>query len=134
MLNIITDIMDLKDISKVRESEDDSGHVTESDCDEVEVVTEDVREPVHQEIVWKNIFKFIVLHGLALVSLTLLPSLCWQSWIWLLVTYLISGISFQVSQFLQDISRSWNNCWSSQVVVSQDIQGKVSSASVSGGG
>lgn len=84
--------MDLKDISKVRESEDDSGHVTESDCDEVEVVTEDVREPVHQEIVWKNIFKFIVLHGLALVSLTLLPSLCWQSWTWLLVTYLISGL------------------------------------------
>ena len=42
--------------------------------------------------VWPNIFKFIVLHGLALYALTLLPSLCLASWAWLMGSYIFAGL------------------------------------------
>merc|ERR1719445_563204 len=42
-------------------------------------------------IVWPNIIKFIILHCLALYGLTFLPSLSWQSWLFLLATYQFSG-------------------------------------------
>ena len=86
------DTEDAKLISKLKEDEAgiDSGHATESE----EEQTDDkiiVEEPYTREIVWPNIIKFIILHSLALYGITILPSLSWQSWLFLLVTYQVSG-------------------------------------------
>eukprot|EP00090_Calanus_glacialis_P036639 TRINITY_DN6261_c0_g1_i1.p1 TRINITY_DN6261_c0_g1~~TRINITY_DN6261_c0_g1_i1.p1 ORF type:complete len:343 (-),score=76.93 TRINITY_DN6261_c0_g1_i1:75-1103(-) len=73
--------------------ESDSGHASESD--EGKDLQNDSKplaeEPYTRQIVWPNIVKFIVLHSLALYGLTFLPSLTWQSWIFLLATYQFSG-------------------------------------------
>ena len=42
--------------------------------------------------VWPNIFKFIVLHGLALYALTLLPGVCLATWAWLIGSYIFAGL------------------------------------------
>ena len=87
--------MDVKYADDIKEHDShDSGHATESEDNEEaleNVETSATEEPVKQEIVWKNIIKFVILHSLAFYSLTLLPSLCLNTWIWLLATYLISG-------------------------------------------
>jgi len=90
--------MDLKhhdDDLKDHDDSHDSGHVTESEDNEetFEKLGKQDEEPlVKQEIVWKNIVKFIILHTLAGYSLTLFPSLGLYSWLWLLTTYLVSGL------------------------------------------
>jgi len=73
--------------------ETDSGHATESDTpeDEEEMPTES-EEPYTREIVWPNVYKFIILHSLFLYGLTFLPSLSMKSWIWLIGTYWFSGV------------------------------------------
>jgi len=43
-------------------------------------------------IVWGNVVKFILLHGLALYGLTLLPGLSIASWLFLFLTYQFSGL------------------------------------------
>lgn len=53
--------------------ETDSGNATESDVEEE--VTIDNEEPYTREIVWPNVYKFIILHSLFLYGLTFLPSL-----------------------------------------------------------
>ena len=73
--------------------EDDSGLATESDEDkdllyEAKTLAKD---PYTMQIVWPNIVKFIILHSLALYGLTFLPSVTWQSWIFLLASYQFSG-------------------------------------------
>jgi len=71
--------------------ETDSGHVTNSEEETEDELMEVPEEPYTNIIVWPNIFKFIILHSLALYGLTLLPSITLYSWIWLLATYWISG-------------------------------------------
>nr|AHL21605.1 acyl-CoA desaturase delta9 [Calanus hyperboreus] len=73
--------------------ESDSGHATESDEEKNGLNDAKIqgKEPYTRQIVWPNIGKFIILHSLALYGLTFLPSLTWQSWIFLLVTYQFSG-------------------------------------------
>ena len=58
------------------------------DKKEMEVEKEDNNK---MEIVWFNIFKFILLHLMALYSLTLLSGMSPYSLAWLLTTYLYSG-------------------------------------------
>ena len=58
------------------------------DKKEMEVEKEDNYK---MEIVWFNIFKFILLHLMALYSLTLLSGMSPYSWLWLVATYLFSG-------------------------------------------
>jgi len=81
------------------EAGNDSGHATESD--DGEVISEDSLkrsdlgvddEPPELQIVWPNIFKFIILHGLALYALTLLPSISLASWAWLIGSYIFAGL------------------------------------------
>ena len=48
-------------------------------------------EDYKMEIVWSNIVKFIILHLMALYSLSLLAGMSRYSWAWLVVTYLYSG-------------------------------------------
>ena len=55
---------------------------------EMEVEKEDNHK---MEIVWFNIVKFILLHLMALYSLTLLAGMSPYSWLWLVATYLFSG-------------------------------------------
>jgi len=72
--------------------ESDSGNATESDIEMEEEDSKIVdKEPYTREIVWQNVVKFIILHSLALYGLTFLPSMSWQSWVFLLVTYQFSG-------------------------------------------
>ena len=86
------DTEDAKLISKLKEDEAgiDSGHATESEEEQNDekIIVE---EPYTREIVWPNIIKFIILHSLALYGITILPSLSWQSWLFLMVTYQVSG-------------------------------------------
>merc|ERR1711872_1174966 len=86
----------------VDDVEEDSGHASQSE-EETDIKNEDkipANDSYKMIIVWPNIIKFIILHSLALYGLTLLPSLSWQSWLFLLATY-----QFSVCR---------NNCWSSQ--------------------
>ena len=55
---------------------------------EMEVEKEDNHK---MEIVWFNIVKFILLHLMALYSLTLLAGMSPYSWLWFVATYLFSG-------------------------------------------
>ena len=72
-------------------AERDSGHATESDEELLYETKSYKEEPYNRQIVWSNIAKFIILHTLALYGLSFLPSLTWQSWIFLLSTYQFSG-------------------------------------------
>ena len=85
---MLEDTKDAKLISKLKEEDavTDSGHATESeeDQDDEKIIVE---EPYTRQIVWPNIIKFIILHCLALYGITILPSLLWQSWLFLMVTY-----------------------------------------------
>merc|ERR1711892_624969 len=77
----------------VADHDDDSGHASESD-DDKELLYEAkilARDPYPMQIVWPNIVKFIILHSLALYGLTFLPTVSWQSWIFLLASYQFSG-------------------------------------------
>ena len=76
---------------KKKDTERDSGHATESDDEPLEERKILAEEPYERQIVWPNVAKFIILHSLALYGLTFLPSLTWQSWIFLLATYQFSG-------------------------------------------
>merc|ERR1712179_23135 len=58
------------------------------EVDKEKILSHDSNEMI---IVWPNIFKFIILHCLALYGLTFLPSLSWQSWLFLLASYQFSG-------------------------------------------
>jgi len=49
-------------------------------------------EPYKTEIVWQNIIKFIILHSFAVYGLYLLPSSSWKTWLFVLVSYLYSGL------------------------------------------
>jgi len=71
--------------------ETDSGHATNSEDEAEEELMKVPDEPYKNIIVWPNIFKFIILHSLALYGLTFLPSISLYSWLWLLATYWISG-------------------------------------------
>jgi len=77
----------------VDEVEDDSGHASE--CDEEKDLLVKNKMPANDSykmiIVWPNIIKFIILHSLALYGLTLLPSVSWQSWVFLVLSYQFSG-------------------------------------------
>jgi len=75
------------------EFESDSGHASASDEDGDVLKNAQIlaKDPYTRQIVWPNILKFIILHSLALYGLTFLPSLTWQSWIFLLATYQFSG-------------------------------------------
>merc|ERR1711942_1827 len=64
------------------------GEEEREEVDEEKIPSHDSSKMI---IVWPNIIKFIVLHCLALYGLTFLPSLSWQSWMWLLATYWFSG-------------------------------------------
>ena len=41
-------------------------------------------------IVWPNVYKFIVLHLIALYGLSLLPDTRYQNWVWLLTTFTLA--------------------------------------------
>merc|ERR1712002_582520 len=79
-----------KEETKHEDTDIDSGNATESD-EELNNTKSILEEPYTRQIVWANIVKFIILHSLALYGLTFLPSMSWQSWIFLLVTYQFSG-------------------------------------------
>ena len=118
-MDILKEVMDTpKKMCDVNnEAGNDSGHATESD--DGEVISEDslkrsdlgVDEPPELQIgesiidfygpdfdfvitVWPNIFKFIILHGLALYALTLLPSISLATWAWLIGSYIFAGLLF----------------------------------------
>ena len=63
----------------------DSGHATEEE-EEMHVDEPEDEVEVEREMVWGNVGKFIVLHGLALWGVTLLPSLSLASWAFLYLT------------------------------------------------
>ena len=63
----------------------DSGHATEEE-EELHVDEPEDEAPVEREMVWGNVGKFVVLHGLALWGVTLLPSLSLASWAFLYIT------------------------------------------------
>jgi len=72
------------------EEERDSGLATDETDEEREVKVE-AELDYKMEIVWSNIVKFIILHLMALYSLTLLAEMSPYSWLWLVATYLFSG-------------------------------------------
>jgi len=90
---MIGNIIEKSDDLRPEDFDSDSGHATESDEDKEGVTDTDIlgSQPYKRQIVWPNIGKFIILHSLALYGLTFLPSITWQSWIFLLVTYQFSG-------------------------------------------
>ena len=116
-MDILKEVMETpqKMLDVNNEAGNDSGHATESD--DGEVISEDSLkrsdlgvddEPPELQIgksfihlydpidfvltVWPNIFKFIILHGLALYALTLLPSISLASWAWLIGSYIFAGL------------------------------------------
>ena len=116
-MDILKEVMETpkKMLDVNNEAGNDSGHATESD--DGEVITEDSLkrsdlgvddEPPELQIgksfihlydpidfvltVWPNIFKFIILHGLALYALTLLPSISLATWAWLIGSYIFAGL------------------------------------------
>jgi len=78
-----------------QELDTDSGRATDED-DEVQDSEVDSNLPdpplPPREIVWGNVYKFIILHSLCLYGLTLLPSLSLNSWIFLTLTMSFSGL------------------------------------------
>ena len=70
----------------VYEADCDSGHVTEPS--DHRMVGD---EEYNLEIVWPNVLKFIVLHLMAVYSLSYMRCMSLMSWLWLVVTYLFSG-------------------------------------------
>jgi len=73
--------------------ETDSGRVSEEEDEAVQVddsIADSALPP--REIVWGNVYKFILLHSLCLYGLTLLPSLSLQSWMFLILTMGYSGL------------------------------------------
>ena len=70
----------------------DSGLSSEEEDLEVLSPDEDEAEPTEMEIVWGNVVKFVILHALALYSVTLLPSLSLASWVFMISSYIISGL------------------------------------------
>ena len=70
----------------------DSGMASEEEDLEVLSPDDDEAESVEMEIVWGNVAKFVVLHALALYSVVLLPSISLASWVFLLTTYIFSGM------------------------------------------
>lgn len=100
-MDILKEVMETpkKMLDVNNEAGNDSGHATESD--DGEVISEDSLkrsdlgvddEPPELQIVWPNIFKFIILHGLALYALTLLPSISLATWAWLIGSYIFAGL------------------------------------------
>ena len=77
----------------VKTAERDSGHVSESDEGLNYAKNEKTGEiePYKMEIVWKNVAKFIILHLLFLYSLTYLPHITFNMWIFLLFQMHFSG-------------------------------------------
>merc|ERR1712071_528805 len=69
----------------------DSGLSSEEEDLEVLSPDEDEAEPTEMEIVWGNVVKFVILHALALYSVTLLPSLSLASWVFMISSYIISA-------------------------------------------
>ena len=82
-----------KDILGEQIIESDSGHASESD--DVTDHTEDKEnvkiEPYTTEIVWGNVLKFVILHGLFFYSLTYLPFISWKLMAFTLLTIQFSG-------------------------------------------
>lgn len=78
---------------KVEETDRDSGHASESD--EALELTENEQtgeiEPYETEIVWGNIVKFVILHGLAFYSLTYFPLISWKTWLFVFFSVQFSG-------------------------------------------
>merc|ERR1739838_511261 len=81
------------DSLKEKKSEGDSGHASEAD--EVVEYAEDEKkreiEPYKTDIVWPNVVKFIILHGLFFYSLTYLPVISLNMWIFLIFMIQFSG-------------------------------------------
>jgi len=79
------------DEDRKKMGEKDTGHDTDEEC---ELITLDkgMDRHVEREIVWGNVIKFIALNLVALYSLYNLPSLCYQSWAWLLLTYMFAAM------------------------------------------
>jgi len=75
---------------RVENRESDSGHATDTE-EEVEESSSWKGEQPPAEVVWPNIWKFVVLHSLAVWGLLLLPTMSPSSWLWLLATYQLSG-------------------------------------------
>jgi hypothetical protein len=73
--------LNLKAEESLKKTEPDSGHVSDSghgsESDEVLEYAKNEKtgeiEPYTREIVWGNVVKFIILHALALYSVTYLP-------------------------------------------------------------
>ena len=82
--------LDMKRGGPEIEEERDSGLATDETDEEREVKGE-AELDYKMEIVWSNIVKFIILHLMALYSLTLLAEMSPYSWLWLVATYLFSG-------------------------------------------
>jgi len=82
------EVIPTKDDTNILET--DSGNATESDAEEE--VTVDNEEPYTRDIVWPNVYKFIILHSLFFYGLTFLPSLSVTSWIWLVGSYWLAGL------------------------------------------
>eukprot|EP00092_Neocalanus_flemingeri_P070352 GFUD01086334.1.p1 GENE.GFUD01086334.1~~GFUD01086334.1.p1 ORF type:complete len:341 (-),score=74.27 GFUD01086334.1:156-1178(-) len=82
-----------KDILKMKGTESDSGHASESDeaLEYKENEQTGEVEPYKTEIVWQNIVKFVILHALAFYSLTYLPLISWKMWLFLLFSFQFSG-------------------------------------------
>jgi len=77
------------------DAECDSGRASETDEGAENVETEETKEdvePYEIEIVWQNIFKFIILHGLFFYSLLYLPALSWKMWLHVGATIVFSGL------------------------------------------
>lgn len=72
----------------------DSGRVSETDKGAEYAETEESEhvEPYKMEIVWQNVFKFIILHSLYFYSMFYFPTLSWKMYIHIGITALFSGL------------------------------------------
>ena len=82
----------LKERSMEEAGETDSGLASQEEEEEEVQLSKEDEQPVEQLVVWTNVVKFIILHCLALYGLTLLPSVCPATIIFLFFTILISGV------------------------------------------
>jgi len=76
------------------ENENDSGHVSESE-DSLEYTENEETgevEPYKLQIVWQNIVKFLILHGIFAYSLLYIPSLSWKMCIYVYGSMQFSGL------------------------------------------
>jgi len=89
---------------KLAENENDSGHVSESD-DSLEYTenqeTGEV-EPYKLQIVWRNIAKFVILHGIFAYSTLYLSSLSWK-----MVLYVAGSTQFSGLGITMGAHRLW---------------------------